>query len=232
MATDMHRCSRCGAHRRASGAGLRSSARSRARFWRQASLPLEHPSRQIDEARNGSAVAGGADRSRRRRRLLAQRKSPRSRVRAACRGRLVLGADQMLALGKTAGFHKASPAAPPLACSSCGAAPATPITCIRHRRCCAMATCCSRRVDTARLTMRDFSDRFHRLAISTPSGDSALSERRLLSPRRHRHSSVRAHRGRSFYHSRSAASALARLSRRKPAICRRLKGATGCSSSA
>ena len=66
-------------------------------------------------------------------------------------------------------------------------------------------------VDTARLTMRALSDDFHR-HLSRCRRRRRICKRRRLSARKARHSSVRAHRGRSLHHSRHAAAAAARVS--------------------
>ena len=104
------------------------------------------------------------------------------------------------------------PTAPPRA-SSCGPCAGERTNCIPRSRWCSDGTVLFDCVDTARLTMRDFSDRFLDDYLDM-AGDVGAEQRRRLSARRHRHSSVRARRGRLFHHSRPAAVAAARLSAR------------------
>ena len=136
---------------------LASKSDMRGKILAAAGLRFEIRPAQIDE-RAVEAEAGAARCGRRGARCW---RAPRpTRWRANMPGRLVLGADQTLALGSER-FSKPADRAEAAAATArlCAAGPTS---CIRRWRWCATARCCSNYVDTARLTMRDFSDRFHR----------------------------------------------------------------------
>ena len=123
-------------------------------------------------------------------------------------GRLVLGADQTLALRRGA-FRQAGRSRGRRA-SSCAALRGqthelhSALALVRDGE--VLFDC----VDTARLTMRSLSDRFLEAYLDV-AGRRGARQRRRLSARRARHPSVRAHRGRLLHHSRPAAVAAARF---------------------
>ena len=176
------------ARRATAGAGL-ARARRAARCWkppafRSRSCPPHRRAR--DRAERGRQDAGEVAA------LLAREKA--RAVAAQVPDRLVLGADQTLALGERR-FSK--PADRARRASSLRRCAARPMSCIRRSRSCATARYCSSMSTAARLTMRAFSDEFPR-RLSRCGRRRGDRQRRRLSARRARHPAVRADRGRHF----------------------------------
>ena len=179
--------------------------RARRRFWRRPGCASRSARRRSTSAL--LEAKAGTHRCRRMRRVC-WRAPRRDAVARAVPGRLVLGADQTLARGATR-FSKPANRAEARA----------QLRALRgrtHELHSALALVRDGKVlfecvDSARLTMRDVSDRFLDDYLDM-AGDTALGQRRRLPARRHRHPSVRARRGRLFHHSRPAAAAAARLS--------------------
>ena len=203
---------------------LASKSDVRGKMLAAVGLRFEIRPAQIDE-RAVEAKAGTTDAA------AAARLLARAKAEAVARtlpGRLVLGADQTLARGAKRFSKPANRAAAAEQLRSLARA---------HARAAFRAGAGARRRRAVRLRRQraaDHAQYFRPLSrgLSRHGGRRRLGERRRLSARRHRHSSVRARRGRLFHHSRPAAVAAARL------ICGRTDlwtadgGNIGCSSSA
>ena len=180
---------------------LASKSEIRGKLLAAAGLRFEIRPAQIDE-RAEEAKAGVSDPSAAAR-MLARVKA--EAVSAENPGKLVLGADQTLARG---GLRFSKPANRTAAAEQLRALRGrthelhSALALVRDG---VLQFAC---VDTARLTMRDFSDQFLEDYLDM-AGDCSARQRRRLSARRHRRASVRTGRGRLFHHPWIAADAAA-----------------------
>ena len=146
---------------------LASRSDIRGKILAAAGLRFEIRPSQVDEraveAKSGVSDAAAVARH------LARAKA--DAVAASLPGRMVLGADQTLARGTSALASRPTALRPPSNCALCGAGPTSST---RRSLWCAMDTVLFTCVDTARLTMRNFSDRFLNDYLDM-AGDSAMN---------------------------------------------------------
>ena len=159
-------------------AGARLEERGAARAAGGAGIPVEMQPADIDERAIEATRRHRRCRARSRRCWRARR---RARLRRSCPGRLVLGADQTLALGERAVLQAGRSRGRARAAQ--GAARHEPTRCIPAIAIARDGAIVFEHRDVARLTMRAFSDGFLDAYLDA-AGDGGDGERRRLSARR------------------------------------------------